>query len=252
MGTIEERLRIQLQTLPAKPSDEARQSEKKRYSEQLSAVLALAFADELRKRGLKGARPAGLGQLDAGSGAERRMAGGIGAKKVDVTWATEESGLLFAISIKTINFRDGKTKNFQKNLTNRRSDMLLEAVTLHRRFPYAVLAAFFFFDQGAKEDHVKVGAVGGSRRKSTFLNAHARCRLFTGRNDPSGRDEQFERFYILLVAASPEDANVTAYEVGKPEQPIALDQVLDDLLNLIAERNPDFDEVDDGKIKPVS
>src|SRR3546814_5928739 len=74
------------------------------------------------------------------SGAERRMAGGIGAKKVDVTWATEESGLLLGISIKTINFRDVRTRNFQKSLTNRRGDMLIEAVTLHRRFPYAVLA----------------------------------------------------------------------------------------------------------------
>lgn len=34
------------------------------------------------------------------SGAERRMSGGIGAKKVDVTWATEEGGLLLALSIK--------------------------------------------------------------------------------------------------------------------------------------------------------
>ncbi|MEZ5587760.1 MAG: hypothetical protein R3E46_11880 [Sedimenticolaceae bacterium] len=42
------------------------------------------------------------------------MAGGIGAKKVDVTWATEEGGLLLGISIKTINFRDNKTKNFQR------------------------------------------------------------------------------------------------------------------------------------------
>ena len=63
------------------------------------------------------------------------MAGGIGAKKVDVTWATEEGGLLLGVSIKTINFRDRKTGNFQKNLTNRRGDMLFEAVTLHRRFP---------------------------------------------------------------------------------------------------------------------
>jgi hypothetical protein len=215
--TIEDRLKIQLQALPPKPSDSAPQGEKKRYSERLSAALALAFADELRNRGLKKARPAGPGEVDASSGAERRMAGGIGAKKVDVTWATEESGLLFAISTKTINFRDAKTKNFQKNLTNRRGDMLIEAVTLHRRFPYSVLAAFFFLDQGAMDDEVRVGAAGKNRRRSTFLNAHARCRLFTGRNDPSGRDEQFERFYIMLIAASPDDASVTVYEVGKPE-----------------------------------
>ncbi len=40
---------------------------------------------------LNGSRPSPPGEFDK-SGAERRMAGGIGAKKVDVTWATEESG----------------------------------------------------------------------------------------------------------------------------------------------------------------
>ncbi len=251
MATIEDRLKTQLMGLPSKPPDTARSTEKKRYSEQLSAALALAFAHELRERGLKGARPAGPSEVDASSGAERRMAGGIGAKKVDVTWATEESGLLFAISIKTINFRDTKTKNFQKNLTNRRGDMLIEAVTLHRRFPYSVLAAFFFLDQGAMNDHVKDGKSGKSRRRSTFRNAHARCRLFTGRNDPAGRDEQFERFYILLVTASPDDANVIAYEVGKPDQPILLDQIFEELLSLVAERNPDFYEFELGRLIPV-
>lgn len=32
------------------------------------------------------------------------MAGGIGAKKVDVTWATDEAGLIAAISVKTHSF----------------------------------------------------------------------------------------------------------------------------------------------------
>ena len=34
--------------------------------------------------------------------------------------------MLLAISVKTVNFRDLKTKNFQKNLVNRRGDMLIE------------------------------------------------------------------------------------------------------------------------------
>ena len=131
-----------------------------------------------------------------GSGAERRLAGGIGAKKVDVTWATEESGLLLGISVKTISFRDRATRNFQKNLTNRRGDMLIEAVTLHRRFPYAVLMGLLFLDKDARTD-------GTSKRRSTFDNAFPRLRLFTGRSDPAGRDEQFERLYLLLVDANP-------------------------------------------------
>lgn len=195
VARIDDLLQAALKSLPAKPGDAAKQTDKKRYSELISEAVALAIADDLRKRGLKEARPGSPGEF-GDSGAERRMAGGLGAKKVDVTWATEEAGLLLGISIKTINFKDGKTSNFQKNLVNRRGDMLMEAVTLHRRFPYAVLAAFFFLDKGAETDNTV-------RRKSTFLNAHARLKLFTGRDDPAGRDEQFEKFYLLLLDADP-------------------------------------------------
>jgi hypothetical protein len=259
VARIDDLLQTALRSLPEKPvdpvekPDAATQSDKpqrpnqdvrRRYSEQVSEVVALAVATELRLRGLKGARPASPGEL-GGSGAERRMAGGLGAKKVDITWATEEAGLLLAISIKSINFADRKTRNYQKNLVNRRGDMLMEAVTLHRRFPYAVLGAFFFFDKGAGLDNTK-------RRKSTFENAHARLKLFTGRNDPAGRDEQFERFYIFLIDANPKAAEIQAYEVGKPDKPVSLDEIMKELLSITAERNPDFYELDGDNLRPVT
>jgi hypothetical protein len=234
-----------LKSLPAKPDDQAPQSVKKRYSEQVSATVALAFAAELQQRGLREARPTAPGEVDA-SGAERRMAGGIGAKKVDVTWATEESGLVLGFSIKTINFRDKKTNNFQKNLTNRRGDMLFEAVTLHRRFPYAVLGGFLFLDKDAATD-------GTKKRSSTFMNAHTRMRLFSGRVDPAGRDEQYERLFILLLdAAPPFTGTVRAFEAGAPLKPITLDVIFADLIQLVAERNSDFYECVGGELRPVS
>ena len=63
------------------------------------------------------------------------MEGGIGAKKVDVTWATAEAGLILGVSVKTINWKDKKSANYQKNVTNRRGDLLFEAVTLPSAFP---------------------------------------------------------------------------------------------------------------------
>ncbi|MGE7204682.1 hypothetical protein ACQKJZ_03270 [Sphingomonas sp. NPDC019816] len=124
MSPIEKAIDAALRSLQPKPDDTASSDKKKAYSEAMSAAVANTIGAELRRRGCKEARPAEPGEL-GGSGAERRMAGGIGAKKVDVTWATEESGLLLGISIKTINFRDSRTRNFQKNLTNRRGDMLI-------------------------------------------------------------------------------------------------------------------------------
>jgi len=241
VSRVDELTLAALRTLPPKPDDDAPASIKKRYSEQVSNAVAPAFADELRQRGMLGARPGPLGG-GGPSGAERRMAGAIGAKKVDVTWATEESGLLMALSVKSINFKDRSTNNYQKNLTNRRGDLLYEGVTLHRRFPYAVLAGFLFLDRGAAED-------GTSQRRSTFLNAHSRLRLFDGRNDPAGRDEQYERLYVVLLDVNPGRAWWELYRVGHPTVPLALGDVFDDLVELVGERNPDFYDATEGELR---
>jgi hypothetical protein len=248
MSEVDDLLTQELKTLPPKPPEGAAQSDKKRYSELMSAAAARALGETLRRRGLRGALPT----LEAGpklemraagrkSGVERRMDGALGAKKVDVTWATEESGLLLALSIKTINFKDGKTSNYQKNLTNRRSDMLFESTTLHRRFPYSTLGGFFFLDVGAKND-------GTAQRRSTFQNAHRRLKMFTGRSDPAGRPEQYERLYIVLVEAAVGNVVYEVYRAGDPETQIALDQALIELLEIVAERSPDFYDVVGGKL----
>lgn len=240
MAAIDDALTAALMAAGDKPPDDSPAPTKKAYSEKISNAVAQALAEDLRARGLAGVRPGAGG----GPGAERRMAGGIGAKKVDVTWATEEAGLLLGISVKTINFRDGRSKNFQKNLANRRGDMLFEAVTLHRRFPYSVLGGLFFLDSGAARD-------GTPRRPSTFLNAHDRLRQFTGRDDPSGRDEQYERLYIVLLDASSSRASFDAYRVGAPDTRIETGEALDELLSLVAIRNPDFYRFETGRLTAV-
>lgn len=244
MGRIDDLLRAAFERVGAKPPEtDTTQDAKKRYSEQISNALAYAFAEELRHRGMAGAKPSTPGEA-SGSGAERRMAGGIGAKKVDVTWATEESGLLLGISIKTINWRDQRTQNFQKNLTNRRGDLLIEAVTLHRWFPYAVLCGLLFLDYQAAADATL-------QRRSTFDNAHPRLKLFTGRNDPAGRDEQYERLYIVLLDGNPFNPSYPAYEAGDPVNPHDFDDIITTLVQLVAERNPDFYEEVEGNLRRV-
>jgi hypothetical protein len=256
MPDVDDLLTAALKRLPPKPSDEASRELKKAYSEAVSAVVAGALAEGLRRLNLRETMPVAVApeEPEAGSrgksratkrGAERRMAGGLGAKKVDVTWATEEGGLLLALSIKSVNFRDQKTGNFQKNLTNRRGDMLYEATTLHRRFPYAVLGGFLFLDKGAAADATE-------KRNSTVANTHSRFKMFTGRDDPAGRAEQYERLYIVLVDANPETPQYEVYRVGAPDLPILLAAAFHDLIELIAERNPDFYEVVDGKIEAAS
>lgn len=240
-SALEAKLIDAIRSCGQKPADSATQADKKNYNEKMSAAIALAFSQELRERGMAEARPFGKGEAE-GSGAERRLAGGIGAKKVDVSWATEESGLLLAISVKTILFRDSRSKNFQKNLTNRRADLLNEAVTLHRRFPYAVLAAFLVFDKDAASD-------GTSRRRSTFENSGPRLRLFTGRRDPAGRDEQYEKFYVALADLKAPDPTLDVYEVDDLVNPVPLHEVMEHLVALLGERNFDLYEGVDGEVR---
>ena len=240
MAAPQDMLRAALTTVDKKPLDTASRTAKQKYSQQVSEKAALAFAQELRQRGLAGTRPALPGEPGL-SGAERRMAGGIGAKRVDVTWATEESGLLLAISVKSINFRDQRSKNFQKNLANRRGDMLFESVTLHRRFPYAVLGGFLFLDKDAEHD-------GTGKRRSTFLNAHDRLHLFTGRSDPAGRDEQYEQLYIALMDANPSTPTVRLFLAGHPTMAVPIAEALNKLVAAVAERNPDFYEYVNGTL----
>lgn len=247
-GQLEQRLIDAIRAAGPKPSDDAPPRTKGGYNQRLSDQLAQAVSEELRSRGMSGSLPAHPNAHGTRSGAERRLSGGIGAKKVDVSWATEESGLIFAVSIKTIMFRDGQSGAFQKNLTNRRADMLNEAVTLHRRFPYSVLAAFFFFDIGAETDNLKVDGLA-KNRKSTFENAFHRLRLFTGREDPAGRDEQFEKFFLFLLDSDQANPSIRMYEANDPVNQVDPDEALDEMMFLVGERNFDLYEELDGKIR---
>ncbi len=243
MARVDDLLAVRFNALDPKPGDDASRATKQAWSQKVSEAAALAFSAELRERGLKGTLPADS-ESGGVEGAERRMSGGIGAKQVDVSWATQESGLVTATSVKTINFRDKRSGNFQKNLTNRRGDMLFESVTLHRRFPFSVLAGFLMLDKDAADD-------GTERRRSTFENAHSRLKLFSGRDDPAGRDEQYERLYIMLLDIRPGSSSFTTFGVGDDSTKLHLDDVFRDLIELIATRNPDFYEAVDGDLRRV-
>jgi hypothetical protein len=117
---------------------------------------------------------------------------------------------------------------------------------LHRRFPYAVVAGFLFLDIGAASDDT-------DRRRSTFENAFPRLRLFTRRPDPSGREEQFERLYLLLVDSNPFAPQLTCYEVHHRESPMQLATAFDELVDLLVERNFDlYEAFGDGTIRRTS
>lgn len=162
------------------PSSEARQSDKKRYSEILSARLAEESASGLRELGFPDVKP------ERGGPGEKAFQGGLGPKKVDVSYSDEQHGLLLALSIKTMNFAP-----FGKNLKNRFADMCTEAITLHMRFPYSVICGLFAMPASADED------VTESRKLSTFGRATRLFGTISGRAEYTDPGEKFEQIVMM-------------------------------------------------------
>lgn len=199
-------------------------------------------AAELRRRGLTGAVPRPTAERKEGS--EKRIAGGLGDKKVDVTYSTDRAGLILAISIKTISFPDLKTGNYQKNLQNRKGDLIFEVTTLHKRFPYAVVGGMFFLYQDAKRDNV------GRARISTFDRTHQVFKIFNRRLGHRNEESKFEYLTIGLYRSNP--ARYRLYEAGNPDKAVSFESFLDELLRLVAERNPEGFVFHEGRLHKPS
>ncbi|MGH7862470.1 MAG: hypothetical protein ACREOS_09555, partial [Candidatus Dormibacteraceae bacterium] len=122
-----------------------------------------------------------------GGPGERAFQGGLGPKKVDVSYADERHGLLLAVSVKTICFPP-----YGKNLKNRFGDLCTEAITLHMRFPYAVVGALFAMPEEADEDTTL------QRRTSTFQRARMLLGTISGRTDYASPGEKFEDVTMML------------------------------------------------------
>lgn len=224
----------------ARPADDGPSGQKRAYGTKLARELAGSVGRRLYELGVPDPRPNPVTDQTG----ERRFAGGIGAKKVDVSMATEEAGLILGISLKGIYFPDitrlrrGGTEYFAKNLTNRKGDLLAEATTLHKRFPYAVLGGLFLLDRRAGDDDTE-------GRLSTYSRAHQMFKAFVGRDSPGEPDENFEALAIGLFDTTP------SYEIawaGEPENPITLDEYLETLLVRVAEYNSDHFEWDGERL----
>jgi hypothetical protein len=154
---------------------------KKGYAERLSNLLADEVARGLRTVGFPNVKP------DERGGREKAFQGGLGPKKVDVSYADERHGLHLAVSVKSICYPP-----FGKNLKNRFGDLCTEAITLHMRFPYSIVCALFAFPTTADQD------VTPRRPVSSFQRARRLLRTISDRQDQTGPGERFENVTVML------------------------------------------------------
>ena len=113
-----------------------------------------------------------------------------------------------------------------------------EADVLHRRQPFAVLAALFFLPLDACWD------AGSPNGNSSFAHVVFTLRKRTGRTDPhTSRSDLFERVYVGLFS---DDGAVRFFDVAQPprrnqppspDQTLSLAQLVDQLADDVTVRN---------------
>lgn len=206
------------------PSSTAKQSDKKRYSELLSNYLAIEVSEGLRKIGFTGTKPGRDGK------AEKLFQGGLGTKKVDVSFSDDQHGLMLAVSIKSIS-----SAPFGKNLKNRFADLYGEASSLHLRFPYAVVGALFAFPVAADMD------AGQRRAISTFNRATDLMSSISGRREHTDPGERFEDATMFLFQPLTADrtakASINLIDAQNSTK-ISEDAYFGKLLEMFRKRNP--------------
>lgn len=210
---------------------------KKNFAEALSRELAPRFANGLRKR-FPGIKPDADGQ-----GQESKARTAKGFKKLDVNYSTPDLGLGLGVSIKTINFRDAKTKRYTKNYTRVDAELRAEASDYHDRQPYAVMIAVVFIPDDACTD-------GSPKSPSCFGSAVQLFRFRAGRNTPKDPSTLFERVFIGIY--NPQSGDVCFFDVmekpprnGLPAKALEFNVLIHEICTTYdARNNPVFEWAD--------
>lgn len=196
MSTLARRISQAVSELPAFRPDFAG-SDKKNYTEALSHRVAEAIRDELREMGVVRAEFHARGR-------DKQFMGGYGPKGVDVFLSDEKHGLLLTSGVKGLLF------DARKNLLNRYRDIVMEALELHRRFPYAVCGHLLFL---GREEALREQ----KKFKSVLGQAVALVTNVSGRTRPEQAPELYEAIGILLVEPG-DPASVDLTPEGVPPE----------------------------------
>jgi len=149
------------------------QDEKRHWSETFANGCAIAIADQLRKSPVKKKR---ILPLNLAAGTEPLTPLGAGTqKRIDVTVVDPVLGLEIGVSLKGLNFKDRRNKNYDKNLTGRLYELGDEIRLVHEHLPHAFMVGIFFLPLESSVDKIKA--------QSSFAHTVIKLRGRTGRLD---------------------------------------------------------------------
>lgn len=183
----------------AGPRDEsADQNTKRGWSERFANGCAIWIANAFRVPQLAKKRILPL-SLEAGTEPFTPLGAGT-SKRIDVTVADPVAGLEIGVSLKGLNFRDGRSGNFDKNLTGRLYELGDEVRLVHEHLPLAFMAGIFFLPLEAAIDKTDAA-------NSSFANTVAKLRERTGRLDPTvmAHSARCDAGFVALYAHSDAD-----------------------------------------------
>jgi len=217
-----------------RPGESGERDAKKNYAEQLSRALAQLIANGLRKD-FPGITPDKDGRRH-----ESPAMGGRGAKKLDVNFSTPSLGLGLGVTVKTLNFRDQKSKRYTKNYTRIDNELRAEAKDYHVRQPYSVLVGALYLPADACDD--------GKANGSSFARAVGIFRQRAGRVKPSNEQELLERFFVALYEHEVSARGTVSYfdvvhsapELGRPAKDLCFthEEFLGEIKSAFKVRNP--------------
>ncbi|MBM3549679.1 MAG: hypothetical protein FJX54_22295 [Alphaproteobacteria bacterium] len=169
-----------------------------------------------------------------------------------MNYSTVELGLGLGLSIKTINFRDPKSKRYTKNYTRVDGELRAEASDYHVRQPYSVMIAIVFLPMDCCDD-------GSKQSPSSFGQAVQAFRFRAGRADPKDEPMLFERLFIGLYDTSAESfGDVCFFDVmnapprtGRPGQTMNFAEVTRAIVETYDRRNSPRFEWADAKPETV-
>ena len=136
-----------------------------------------------------------------------------GVKRVDVNYSTPESGLGFAISLKSVHSGEAEdgAAGFTHNLKRNDEELRVEATGHHLRGPYAVLVAVVFLPFESCQDTARP-----TPRTPFPVSSFAAWVQYLwplkGRADPEDPPDRFELVFVALYAR--DGTELGFYQVG--------------------------------------
>lgn len=205
-----------------RPDESAERGDKKNYAERLSDAFAVLVAERLREY-----FPTILPTAEGG-GNESPARTGKGVKLLDVNYSTPQLGLGLGVSIKTLNFKDPRTKRYTKNPTRLDNELRAEAMDYHDRQPFSVLVGVVLVPADAADDGNSSNRRGSWSSFAQIVNV---LRHRVGRSGPKDDAQRFEKGFIgLYEHQGPRSGEVVFFDIehvppqfGRPKDLYDLD-----------------------------